>query len=66
VTDVVFGHRERDHNTGGVGTVGSVRKEGKSFTTVRSGEGAGGLSWKPFGLRDVGEAGCKDKRKAET
>jgi hypothetical protein len=52
---VVFGQRERDHNTGGVGTVGSVQKEGKSFTTVRYGEGVEGLSWKPFGLRDFGE-----------
>jgi hypothetical protein len=47
MTDVVFGQRERDHNTCGVGAIGSVRKEGKSFVTVRSGEGAEGLTWKP-------------------
>ena len=55
---MVFGHRERDHNTGGVGTVGSVWKEGKAFTTVRSGEGVEGLSWNPFGLRDFSEVGA--------
>jgi hypothetical protein len=57
---VVFGHRERDHNTGGVGTIGSVQKEGKSFTTVRYGEGAEGLTWKSFRTsKTSGEAGMK-------
>jgi hypothetical protein len=65
MTDVVFGHRERDHNTGGVGTIGSIRKEGKSFMTVRSGEGVGGLSWKPFGVWKLGEVGCADAQTSE-
>jgi hypothetical protein len=38
---------------------------GGQFTTVRSGEGAGGLTWKPFGLRDFGEVRCKNKRRVE-
>ena len=52
---MVFGHRERDHNTCGVWAVGSVRKGRKAFTTVRYGESTEGLTWKPFGLRAFGE-----------
>jgi hypothetical protein len=33
--------------------------------TVRSGESAGGLTWKPFELRDFSEVRCKHKRKPE-
>jgi hypothetical protein len=55
---VVFDHRERELNTWGVGAIGSVWEKGKSFTTVRSGKGAGGLSWKPFGVRQSGEVEC--------
>jgi len=52
---VVFGHKEIDQNNGGVGTIGSVQKEGKSFTTVKYGEGVEGLSYKPFKLHDLSE-----------
>jgi hypothetical protein len=38
MTDMIFGHREINHNTCGVGATGSVQKEGKSFTTVRYGK----------------------------
>jgi hypothetical protein len=34
--------------------------------TVRSGEGVGGLSWKPFGVRLSGEAGCTEAQTSET
>jgi hypothetical protein len=59
---VVFDHRERERelNTWGVGAIGSVWEKGKSFTTVRSGEGAGRLSWKPFGVRQSGEVECAE------
>jgi hypothetical protein len=40
-------------------------REGGQFTTVRYGEGVGGLTWKPFGLRDFSEVRCKNKRRAE-
>jgi hypothetical protein len=62
---MVFGHRERDHNTGGVGTIGYVQNEGKSFTIIRSGEGARGLSWKPFGVQKSREVGCVDAQTSE-
>jgi hypothetical protein len=49
-----------NHDRRGIGPQSNVghriySEKGESFTTVRSGESAGGLTWKPFGLRDFGE-----------
>jgi len=44
-----------------------IYSKGKeSSMIVRYGENAEGLTWKPFELRDIGEAWCKDKRKVKT
>jgi hypothetical protein len=57
---VVFDQRERELNTWGVGAIGSVWEKGKSFMTIRSGKGAGGLSKNPFEVRKEGEVECAE------
>jgi hypothetical protein len=58
VVDVVFGHREREreHNTRSVGAVGYGWEERRSLTTIKSREGAGELSWKPFRDSTIGKS----------
>jgi hypothetical protein len=62
---MVFDPRERALNTWGVGAIGSVREKEESFTTVRSEEGVGRLSQKPFRVRQLREAGCAEAQTFE-
>jgi hypothetical protein len=57
---VVFDHRERELNTWGVGAVGSVWEKGKSFTTVRSREGAGRVILEAFQSLAIGRSGMPE------
>jgi hypothetical protein len=57
---------ERESSTLGVLEPSALfERRGKTFTIVISGESEERITWKHFGLCNVGETKCKDMRKAK-